>query len=73
VPCIPAGLLARRFRTQGLRAGSQVFEDFRSVREIGSEDAVDHALAFHARVGDQQIEGNDFLHVDDHGSIDERW
>jgi hypothetical protein len=54
-----------------LRAVSQVFEDFRYVREIGSEDAADHALVFHARVGDQQIEGSDFLHIDDHGSIDE--
>jgi limonene-1,2-epoxide hydrolase len=54
-----------------LRAVSQVFEDFRYVREIGSEDAADHALVFHARVGDRQIEGSDFLHVDDHGSIDE--
>jgi hypothetical protein len=54
-----------------LRAVSQVFEDFRYVREIGSEDAADHALVFHARVGDRQIEGSDFLHIDDHGSIDE--
>lgn len=50
---------------------SQVFEDFRYVREIGSENAADHALVFHTRVGDQQIEGSDFLHIDDHGSIDE--
>ena len=54
-----------------LHAVLQVFEDFRYVREIGSADAADHALVFHARVGDQQIEGCDFLHVDDHGSIDE--
>jgi limonene-1,2-epoxide hydrolase len=54
-----------------LRAAFQVFEDFRYIREIGSEDAADHALVFHARIGDQQIEGCDFLHLDDHGSIDE--
>jgi len=54
-----------------LHAVSQVFEDFRYVREIGSEDAEDHALVFHARVGVQQIEGCDFLHIDDNGSIDE--
>jgi hypothetical protein len=54
-----------------LRAAFQVFEDFRCVREIGSEDAADHAFVFHARVGDQQIEGIDLLHIDDHGSIDE--
>jgi limonene-1,2-epoxide hydrolase len=54
-----------------LRAVWQVFDDFRYVREIGSAGAADHALVFHARVGDLQIEGCDFLHIDDHGSIDE--
>jgi len=54
-----------------LRAASLVFEDLRYVREIGSKDAAHHALVFHARIGDQQIEGCDFLHIDDHGSIDE--
>jgi limonene-1,2-epoxide hydrolase len=54
-----------------LRAVSQVFEDFRYVREIGCEDAADHALVFQARVGDRQIEGSDFLHTDEHGLIDE--
>jgi hypothetical protein len=54
-----------------LRAVSQVFEDFRYVREICSEDAAHHALVFHARVGNHQIEGCDFLHIDDQGSIDE--
>ncbi|MGH8840107.1 MAG: hypothetical protein ACRDVO_12770, partial [Jiangellaceae bacterium] len=41
------------------------------LREIGSKDAAHHALVFHARIGDQQIEGCDFLHIDGHGSIDE--
>lgn len=54
-----------------LRAVSQVFEDFHYVREIGSPDAAHHALVFRARIGDRQIEGSDFLHTDDHGSIDE--
>ncbi|MBF9130262.1 nuclear transport factor 2 family protein [Plantactinospora sp. S1510] len=54
-----------------LRAVAQVFQDFRYVREIGAEDAADHALVFQARVADQQIEGSDFLHLDDHGAIDE--
>lgn len=54
-----------------LLAVSQVFEDFRYVREIGSVNAADHALVFHARVGDQQIEGCDLLHLDDDGSIEE--
>jgi limonene-1,2-epoxide hydrolase len=54
-----------------LRAVSQVFEDFRYVHEIGSEEAAHHALVFHARVGDRQIEGSDFVHIDDRGLIDE--
>ncbi|TMM16105.1 MAG: nuclear transport factor 2 family protein [Actinobacteria bacterium] len=54
-----------------LAAVSQVFEDFSYVREIGAPDARDHALVFRARVGDKQIEGCDFLHLDDGGSIDE--
>jgi limonene-1,2-epoxide hydrolase len=54
-----------------LHAVSRVFEDFRYVREIGAPDAADHALVFHARVGQLEIEGADFLHVDEDGSIDE--
>jgi limonene-1,2-epoxide hydrolase len=54
-----------------LHAVSRVFEDFRYVREIGAPDATDHALVFQARVGERQIEGCDFLHLDEHGSIDE--
>jgi hypothetical protein len=54
-----------------LRAVFQVFEDFRYVREIGAPDATDHALVFHARVGERELEGCDFLHLDDDGSIAE--
>jgi hypothetical protein len=54
-----------------LAAVSRVFEDFSYVREIGAPDARDHALVFQARVGDRQIEGCDFLHTDECGSIDE--
>lgn len=54
-----------------LGAVSRVFEDFSYVREIGAADARDHALIFRARVGDKQIEGCDFLHADESGSIDE--
>jgi hypothetical protein len=54
-----------------LAAVSRVFEDFSYVREIGAPDARDHALVFQARVGDRQIEGCDFLHTDESGSIDE--
>lgn len=54
-----------------LRAVSQVFEDFRYTREIGAEGASDHALVFEARVGDRELEGCDFIHLDDSGSIDQ--
>ena len=54
-----------------LTAVSEVFEDFSYAREIGAADARDHALVFNARVGDKQIEGCDFLHMDENGTIDE--
>ena len=54
-----------------LYAVFHVFEDFRYVREIGSPDAADHALVFVTRVGDRELEGSDFIHTDDQGSIDE--
>jgi hypothetical protein len=54
-----------------LLAVVHVFEDFRYVREIGAPDARDHALVFQARVGDKRIEGSDFLHLDENGSISE--
>jgi hypothetical protein len=54
-----------------LRTVAQVFEDFRYDREIGAPDAVDHALVFHARVGDRELEGCDFIHLDADGRIDE--
>ena len=54
-----------------LRAVSRVFEGFRYDREIGAEDSADHALVFRARVGDREVEGCDFLHVNEDGLIDE--
>jgi hypothetical protein len=54
-----------------LAAVAEVFDDFSYVREIGAADATDHALVFQARVGDKRIEGCDFLHLDENGSIDE--
>ena len=54
-----------------LEAVLKVFEDFRYVREIGADDARDHALVFEARVGDKQLEGCDFIRLDDDGAISE--
>lgn len=49
----------------------RVFEDLRYVREISSADGRDHALVFEARVGDKEVNGCDFLHIDDDGLIDD--
>jgi hypothetical protein len=54
-----------------LHAVLQVFEDFRYEREIGTDGAADHALVFTAHIEGKQIEGADFLHVDDDGAIEE--
>ena len=54
-----------------LRAVSQVFEDFRYTRAIGAQGAADQALVFRARVGDREVEGCDFIHLDEDGLIDE--
>jgi hypothetical protein len=52
-----------------LRAVIEVFEDFRYVTEIGAEGAADHALVFRTRIGEKEIEGCDFLHLDGKGMI----
>jgi hypothetical protein len=54
-----------------LRLVARVFEDFHYVRELSNEDAGDHALVFKARIGARDLEGCDFLHVNDEGLIDE--
>jgi hypothetical protein len=54
-----------------LDAVVMVFEGFRYVREIGADDARDHALVFEARVGDKQLQGCDFIQLDDEGAISE--
>ncbi|MFD6150669.1 MULTISPECIES: nuclear transport factor 2 family protein [unclassified Streptomyces] len=54
-----------------LRGVLRVFEDFRYVKEIGEADGADHALVFATRVGDRELTGCDFLHVNEAGLIDE--
>ena len=49
-----------------LRAVLTVFEDFRYVREIGTDDA---ALVFEARIGDRELTGADFIRLDRDGLI----
>ncbi|MGZ8815152.1 MAG: nuclear transport factor 2 family protein [Mycobacterium sp.] len=56
---------------QILAAVMNVFQDFRYVREIGADGARDHALVFEARVGDKQLQGCDFISIDEDGAIEE--
>lgn len=54
-----------------VRGVGRVFEDFRYVREITSADGRDQALVFRAKVGEREINGCDFLHLDEDGLIDD--
>jgi hypothetical protein len=54
-----------------LRGVLRVFEDFRYEREIVSADGRDHALMFRAGVAGKELQGCDFLHLDEDGLIDE--
>jgi ketosteroid isomerase-like protein len=54
-----------------LRAVAQVFEDFRYDRELTGADGRDHALVFTARVGERELSGCDFIHLNEDGLIDE--
>lgn len=54
-----------------LEAVAAVFENFRYIREIGGDGATDHALVFEATVGDRQVEGCDFIQLDEDGAISE--
>lgn len=52
-----------------LRGVMRVFENFRYEREI--IDGANHALVFRAEIGGKEIQGCDFLHLDEDGLIDE--
>ncbi|MFE7975495.1 nuclear transport factor 2 family protein [Streptomyces shenzhenensis] len=54
-----------------LRGVARVFEDFRYERELAGADGRDHALVFRARVGERELTGCDFIHLDADGLIDE--
>jgi hypothetical protein len=56
-----------------LRGVGEVLEDFRYIRELGAPAAADHGLVFRARVGDREVEGCDFIHLNDDGLIDEMY
>jgi ketosteroid isomerase-like protein len=54
-----------------LRGVLRVFKDFRYEREIVSADGRDHALMFRATVAGKEMQGCDFLHLDDDGLVDQ--
>lgn len=54
-----------------LRGVLRVFDDFAYERVIVSSDGRDHALMFRATVAGKQVQGCDFLHLDENGRIDE--
>jgi hypothetical protein len=54
---------------QVLAFAAATFEDFRYVDEVADGDRV--ALIFHARVGDRELDGLDFVHTNADGLIDE--
>jgi len=54
-----------------LRAVLRVFENFSYVKEISEPGGRDSALVFRATVGDKEINGCDFIHLNDDGLIDD--
>lgn len=55
-----------------LRAVGKVVEEVSYTREIGEEGpSRTQALVFRARVGGKEIEGCDFVRLDEHGRVDE--
>jgi hypothetical protein len=54
-----------------LTAVGRVFEDFAYEAELASEDGLDHALMFRARVDGKDIQGCDFLHHGKDGLVDQ--
>ncbi len=54
-----------------VRGAARVFQDIRYTREIAGTDGRDYALMFQATVNGLQVQGCDFLHLDDDGLIDD--
>jgi hypothetical protein len=54
-----------------LTAAARVFEQFQYQREIGAPGAPDHALVFRARIGQRDVEGCDFVHLNERGLVDD--
>jgi hypothetical protein len=70
-PVVSRPYHGRRAVTGILDAVFRVLDDWRCVRDVGGPEDRDHALVFQARIGERQIEGCDFVHLDESDSIDE--
>jgi hypothetical protein len=70
-PVVHAPYRGREAVAPILAAVGRVFEEFRYQREIGAPDASDHALVFTARIGNRDVEGCDFVHVNERGLVDD--
>ena len=54
-----------------LRAAMETFEDFRYVRTFTEDDGRGFVLMFAATVGGREVEGADFVSLDDDGLVSE--
>ena len=54
-----------------LRAAMQTFDEFRYVRTYSEEDGRGHVLMFAASVGGRELEGADFIRLDEAGLVNE--
>jgi hypothetical protein len=68
-PILFRGFEGREIVTQVLTHVAATLEDFRYTDELADENTV--VLRFKARVGDRELEGIDFLELDDEGRVKE--
>jgi hypothetical protein len=54
-----------------LRAVMETFEDFRYVRTFAEDDGRGHVMMFAASVGGRELEGADFVRLDEAGLVSE--
>jgi hypothetical protein len=54
-----------------LRAVMETFEDFRYVRTFAEDDGRGHVMMFAASVGGRELEGADFVRLDETGLVSE--
>lgn len=68
-PAVNTPYAGKRATSVILSAVVDVFENFRYTKAL--ESGADSVLVFEATVGDKKLEGADFVHVNEHGLIDD--